>query len=74
MDITGKDNELLRVISDSAFNAGAITNKALQEKLIGTDWSKGLTGKKLSSKISRQIRCFVLMLLSGSFPISTSML
>jgi len=55
LDITGKDKELLRAISDPAFNAGAITNKALQEKLIGTDWANGLTGKKLSSKISRQI-------------------
>ncbi len=54
-DVTGKDRELLRAISDPAFNAGAITNKALLEKLIGTDWANGLTGKKLSSKISRQI-------------------
>ncbi|NLT51279.1 MAG: hypothetical protein GXX85_10210 [Ignavibacteria bacterium] len=55
LDITGKDKEILRAISDPAFNAGAITNKALQEKLIGTDWAKGFTGKKLSSKINRQI-------------------
>jgi len=53
MDITGKDRELLRTLSNSAFNAGAITNKALQEKLRGTKWADGLTGKKLSSKISR---------------------
>jgi hypothetical protein len=55
LDITGKDMEFLRAISDPAFNAGSITNKALQEKLIDTDWAKKLTGKKLSSKISRQI-------------------
>lgn len=55
LDVTGKDRELLRAISDPAFNAGAITNKALQEKLMGTDWANGLAGKKLSSKISRQI-------------------
>ena len=55
MDITGKDKEILRAISDPAFNASAITNKALQEKLIGTDWTKGFTDEKLSSKISRQI-------------------
>jgi hypothetical protein len=55
LDVTGKDRELLRAISDPAFNAGSITNKALHEKLIGTEWANGLTGKKLSSKISRQI-------------------
>lgn len=55
LDITGKDKEFLIAISDPAFNAGAITNKALQEKLLGKDWANGLTGKKLSSKISRQI-------------------
>lgn len=55
LDITGKDRELLRAISDPAFNAGAITNKLLQEKLTGTQWANGLTGKKFSSKISRQI-------------------
>jgi hypothetical protein len=55
LDITGKDMEFLRAISDPAFNVGAITNKALQAKLINTDWAKKLTGKKLSSKISRQI-------------------
>ena len=55
LDITGKDKEFLRAISDPAFNAGAITNKGLQEKLIGLEWAKGLSGKKLSSKISRQI-------------------
>ena len=55
LDVTGKDKELLRAISDPAFNAGSITNKALQEKLIGTEWANGMTGKKLSSKISRHI-------------------
>lgn len=55
LDVTGKDRELLKAISDPAFNAGSITNKALQEKLIGTEWANGITGKKLSSKISRQI-------------------
>lgn len=55
LDITGKDKSILRAISDPAFNAGSITNKQLQEKLAGTKWANGLTGKKLSSKISRQI-------------------
>jgi len=55
LDVTGKDRELLRAISDPAFNAGPITNKALQEKLIGMEWANEMTGKKLSSKISRNI-------------------
>ena len=55
LDVTGKDRDLLRALSDPAFNAGSITNKLLQEKLLGTGWANGLTGKKLSSKISRQI-------------------
>lgn len=55
LDITGKDKEILIVISDPAFNAGAITNKALQQKLVGTEWANKATDKKLSSKISRNI-------------------
>lgn len=55
LDITGKDNELLRALSDPAFCVSAVTNKALQEKLMGSDWAKGTTGKKLSSKLSRSI-------------------
>lgn len=55
LDITGKDKELLMAISDPAFNAGAITNKALQQKLVGTEWANKTTDKKLSSKISRNI-------------------
>lgn len=55
LDITGKDKDILRAISDPAFSVGAITNKALQERLINTEWAKGFTGKKLSSKISRHI-------------------
>ncbi len=35
LDIAGKDKEFLRAISDPAFIAGAITNKALQGKLVG---------------------------------------
>lgn len=55
MDITGKDAALLKAISDPMFNTGSISNKALQEKLSGTDWAKKMTGKRLSSKISRHI-------------------
>lgn len=31
-------------------------NKALQKKLAGTVWAKGMTGKRLSARISRNIR------------------
>jgi hypothetical protein len=55
LEITGKDKELLRAISDPTFCVSAVTNKALQEKLMGSDWAKGATGKKLSSKLSRSI-------------------
>ena len=55
LNITGKDRELLRAVSDPAFNAGSITNKALQKALVGTDWANGMTDKKLSAKISRQL-------------------
>jgi len=55
LDITGKDSELLRAISDPAFCVSAVTNKALQEKLMDSVWANGVTGKKLSSKLSRSI-------------------
>lgn len=55
LEITGKDKELLRAISDPIFCVSAVTNKALQKKLMGSDWAKGATGKKLSSKLSRSI-------------------
>ena len=55
LDITGKDKEILMAISDPAFNARAITNKALQQKLLDTEWANKATDKKLSSKISRNI-------------------
>lgn len=45
----------LQAVSDPAFNAASITNKALQEKLIGTELAKGFTGEKLCSKMSRKI-------------------
>ncbi len=55
MDIIGKDSTLLKAISDPIFNAGSISNKELQQKLLGTDWANKMTGKRLSSKISRHI-------------------
>ena len=50
-----KDKEILMTISDPAFNVETITNKALQQKLVGTEWANNATDKKLSSKISRNI-------------------
>ncbi len=56
LDVTGKDRELLQAISDPMFNVNFITNKALQQKLISTQWAKDMSGKKLSSRISRHLR------------------
>jgi len=58
LDIFGKDKELLIAISDPAFDVGAITNKALQKTLTGTAWSKNMSGKKLSGRISRHLLLF----------------
>ena len=55
LDIMGKDMELLKSIADPIFDVGFITNKALQNKLSGSTWSKKMTGKKLSSRISRHL-------------------
>lgn len=55
LDALGKDLELLRVISDPIFDVSAITNKELQAKLESTPWAKGMTGKRLSSRISRHL-------------------
>ena len=56
MDVFGKDRALLRVISDPAHIVHSITNKELQSLLAGSAWSKGMTGKQLSSRISRNLR------------------
>jgi hypothetical protein len=55
LDIFGKDKELLRAISDPAFDVGAITNKALQKTLAGTAWSKNMSGKPFAGRISRHL-------------------
>lgn len=55
LDVAGKDRDLLKAISDPKFNVSSITNKALQEKLGNSEWSNGMTGKKLSSRISRNL-------------------
>lgn len=56
LDLTGKDRELLKTISDPIFDVGFITNKDLQQKLVSSPWAKGMTDKKLSSRISRHLR------------------
>ena len=56
LDPFGKDNELLCSVSDSKYDVHAITNKQLQKALVGTAWAKGMTGKRLSGRISRHLR------------------
>ena len=56
LDVTGKDLELLRAIADPKYNVDAITNKHLQAALKGKPWANKLEGKKLSARISRQLR------------------
>ena len=56
LDVTGKDLELLRAIADPKHNVDAITNKHLQAALKGKPWANKLEGKKLSARISRQLR------------------
>ena len=55
LDVYGKDKELLRAISDPAFNVNAITNKELQRILSGKPWAKDMTGKRLSGRITRHL-------------------
>jgi len=55
LDAFGKDMELLRTISDPAFDIVGITNKDLQKKLTGTPWAKGMSGSALSGRISRHL-------------------
>ena len=56
IEVFGKDQELLEAISDPAFDVNGITNKQLQEKLIGTPWAKNMSGKQLSARITRALR------------------
>ena len=55
LDVFGKDQELLRAISDPAFDVNSITNKDLQKTLAGTHWAKKMSGKQLSGRISRHL-------------------
>jgi len=56
LDVFGKDKELLLAIADPAFDVYSITNKALQRTLRDTLWAKGMSGRKLSARISRNLR------------------
>jgi len=56
LEVTGKDMALLQAISDPKYFAGAITNKHLQEALGNTSWANGMSGRRLSARISRQLR------------------
>lgn len=57
LDILGKDRELLAAVADPTLaSLGGITNKALQKALAGTEWAKGMTGKRLSARIGRNLR------------------
>jgi hypothetical protein len=56
LEVTGKDQTLLQAISDPMFNVDGITNKSLQQKLVSLSWAKGMTGRQLSSRISRHLR------------------
>jgi hypothetical protein len=55
LDAFGKDLELLRAISDPVFDVSSISNKELQKKLKDTPWSKGMSDKQLSGRISRHL-------------------
>jgi len=56
LDVFGKDRELIRAISDPSFDVHAITNKKLQASLKGTAWANGMSGKRLSGRITRNLR------------------
>lgn len=56
LEVTGRDLELLREIADPKYSVDAITNKQLRQALAGTAWSRGLEGRALSARISRNLR------------------
>jgi hypothetical protein len=55
LDPFGKDLELLRAISDPAFTVSGMTNRELQKKLLGTSWTKKMSGKQLTCRVSRHL-------------------
>lgn len=56
LDPTGKDRELLQLISDPKFRISGLTNKMLRQHLAETGFGSGRTDKQLSGKISRHLR------------------
>lgn len=56
LDCTGKDRELLQAIADPQYAVACLTNKDLQRQLGASAWAKGMTGKRLSARISRHLR------------------
>lgn len=56
LDITGKDRELLLVLTDPQYTVCGITNKQLHERLRSSPWAKGCTDKQLSARLSRHLR------------------
>jgi len=56
LEPTGKDRELLEVLSDPVFSVSGITNASLRERLRSTRWGAGRTDKQLSARITRHLR------------------
>jgi hypothetical protein len=56
LDPTGKDRALLQALREPQFCIAGISNKALREKLRHETGYKNRTEKKLSAKLSRQLR------------------
>lgn len=56
LEVTGKDLVLLQAIADTKYHVDAITNKHLQEALGGSSWANRMEGRRLSGRISRQLR------------------
>lgn len=56
LEVTGKDRALLQAVADPKYNVDAITNKHLREALKDSPWANSLTDKRLSARISRQLR------------------
>jgi hypothetical protein len=56
LDPTGKDRDLLQMISDPQFRVSGLTNKALRQSPRQTKRAAGRTDKQLSARISRYLR------------------
>jgi len=56
LDPTGKDLDILQAISNPSLKISGLTNKMLRQHLSGTCFAAGRKDKKLSAKISRQLR------------------